>query len=210
MKKLAITIMTGMSLLVMAFLFPLASLADDIYTFRDESGTIHYTNVPPLNQNKFRRSFTKMRPKEKRAIPQKSGNKLTSDQNYAEVILSAAEQFSVDPHLVRAVIKAESGFNPGALSGKGAMGLMQLMPDTAREMGVSNPFDPEENIRGGVMYLSQLLNSLRGDVPLALAAYNAGPQRVTSCNGIPPFRETRNYIEKVLNYYQLFKNNDRL
>ncbi len=210
MKRLTLIILVGVSLLGMAFLTPLVSIADDIYTFRDESGTIHYTNVPPLNQNKFRRSFTKVRPKEKRAIPQKSGNKLTSDQNYTEVILSAAEQFSVDPHLIRAVIKAESGFNPEALSGKGAMGLMQLMPDTAWEMGVSNPFDPEENIRGGVMYLSRLLNSLRGDVPLALAAYNAGPQRVTSCNGIPPFRETRNYIERVLNYYQLFKNKDRL
>jgi soluble lytic murein transglycosylase-like protein len=194
----------------MAFLTPLASLATDIYSFRDESGTMHYTNVPPLNQSKFRRSFTKMRTKEKRAIPQRSGNTLAGGQDYTEVIFSACEQFAVDSQLVRAVIKAESNFNPEAVSRKGAMGLMQLMPDTAREMGVSNPFDPEENIRGGVMYLSQLLYNLRGDVPLALAAYNAGPQRVTSYNGIPPFRETRNYVEKVLSYYQLFNNDDQL
>jgi len=87
---------------------------------------------------------------------------------------------------------------------------MQLMPDTAREMGVSDPFDPVENIHGGVGYLSQLLNSLNGDVSLALAAYNAGPKRVMSYNGIPPFRETVNYIKRVLSYYQLFKGKDQI
>ena len=129
---------------------------------------------------------------------------------YDEAILSACEHFAVDPHLVRAVIKAESNFDHGARSPKGAIGLMQLMPNTAREMGVSDPLNPVENIFGGVGYLSQLLNSLNGDLPLALAAYNAGPQRVMNYNGIPPFRETRNYIERVLDYYEHFKGKDSL
>jgi len=210
MKRFSFTLLAGMSILGMAFLLPLSSLAANIYTFRDEGGRVHYTNVPGMGYSKYRLSVTKLRTKEKWTLPKKEWNVSSNDRDYAKVITSACERFSVDPHLVRAVIKAESNFDPKAVSHKGAIGLMQLMPDTAREMGVSDPFDPVENIHGGVGYLSQLLNSLNGDVSLALAAYNAGPKRVMSYNGIPPFRETRDYIERVLSYYQRFKGTDEL
>ena len=105
----------------------------------------------------------------------------------------------VSPHLVRAVIQQESGFNPRALSHKGAMGLMQLMPATATELGVSDPFNPSENIRAGVAYLKGLLVRFQDNIELALAAYNAGPRAVTKYGAIPPYRETRNYVSRITN-----------
>lgn len=106
----------------------------------------------------------------------------------------------LDPVLVQAVIQAESGYNPRALSVKGARGLMQLMPETAEELGVEDAWDPESNIRGGTAYLGRLLAQF-GTLELALAAYNAGPGAVTRHGGVPPFRETRNYIRRVIRYY---------
>ncbi len=108
---------------------------------------------------------------------------------------SRREQVAVD--LVRAVIHAESAFNPIAVSSKGAMGLMQLMPATARELGVKNPFDPDQNIRGGVAYLRRLLDRFNGSVELALAAYNAGMGNVEKYGDVPPFKETKNYVKKI-------------
>lgn len=116
---------------------------------------------------------------------------------YSKEISANSERFGVDASLVRAVIHAESGFNRFAVSPKGAQGLMQLMPSTARELGVSNSFDPRENIRGGVKYLAQLLERL-GDEALAVAAYNAGETPVRKYKGIPPYSETRAYVRRVL------------
>jgi soluble lytic murein transglycosylase-like protein len=116
---------------------------------------------------------------------------------YEESISEHARRQGVAVDLVRAVIQVESAFNPVALSNKGAMGLMQLMPATAQELGVQNPFDPDQNIRGGVTYLKQLLNRYDQKVELALAAYNAGIGNVEKYGAVPPFKETRNYVDKI-------------
>lgn len=125
---------------------------------------------------------------------------------YDPIIAKAANQYNVDPAMVKAIILAESGYNPNAVSKKGAMGLMQLMPVTARELGVKNGFNPEQNIQAGVKYFKQLMNRYRGNVKLALAAYNAGSRNVREYKGVPPFKATRYYIKKVLEYHQHYSN----
>jgi len=126
-------------------------------------------------------------------------------QAYKDSIDAAARRYRVDPALVRAVIHAESAFQPRARSRKGALGLMQLMPDTARDMGVVNVLAPDENIRGGVKYLAMLLAENRGNTELATAAYNAGPGAVKRYNGIPPFEETQTYVKRVKILHERYK-----
>lgn len=116
-------------------------------------------------------------------------------------IEEAAARHNVDPNLVRAVVKVESNFNPNAVSRKGAMGLMQLMPSTARQLNVKNPFDPEQNVDAGVRHLKQLLESYGGDIKLTLAAYNAGAGVVARSSGVPRFAETQNYVRRITNLY---------
>lgn len=115
-----------------------------------------------------------------------------------EALSAASYHNNLSPELVRSVVRAESGFNPNARSGKGAQGLMQLMPQTASQMGVKNPLDPVENLEGGTRYLSELLGRYNNDLPIALAAYNAGPERVQQYHGIPPYPETIAYVNKIL------------
>lgn len=117
-------------------------------------------------------------------------------------ITDHAERHQLDPRLVSAVIQVESAFQPAALSHKGAMGLMQLMPDTARQLAVEDPWDPAQNVGGGTAYLRHLLDKFGGQLELALAGYNAGPDAVQRYGGIPPFEETRSYVEKVLRIYR--------
>ncbi|HEY1658225.1 MAG TPA: lytic transglycosylase domain-containing protein [Candidatus Sulfotelmatobacter sp.] len=126
---------------------------------------------------------------------------VASSVDVETAIVEAAARHNVDPNLVRAVIKVESNFNPNAVSRKGAMGLMQLMPSTARQLNVKNPFDPEQNVDAGVRQLKQLLESYHGDVKLTLAAYNAGAGAVARNSGVPHYAETQNYVRRITNLY---------
>ncbi|MEW6096992.1 MAG: lytic transglycosylase domain-containing protein [bacterium] len=126
----------------------------------------------------------------------------TKNNPFSELINTYSKKYGVDPNLVTSIIKAESNFNPNAVSKAGASGLMQLMPDTARLLGVTNIFEPKENIEGGIKYFKTLLDEFEQNLPLALAAYNAGPEVVKKINDIPPIDETKNYVEKVLNFYK--------
>jgi soluble lytic murein transglycosylase-like protein len=128
-----------------------------------------------------------------------------AEHPYNPIIRKAANRYEIDPALVKAVIMAESSYNPRAISKMGAMGLMQLMPATAEALGVEDCFNPEHNIQGGVKYLRQLLDQFDDNLELALAAYNAGSRNVRQYQGIPPFRATQIYIEKVFGYYELYK-----
>ena len=127
------------------------------------------------------------------------------EQRFHPIILQAANHYQVDPALVKAIIMAESGYDPKAISKVGAKGLMQLMPATAEELGVKDSFNPKHNINAGVGYFKKLLNRFDGDVKLALAAYNAGTRKVRQYQGVPPFKATRYYIKKVFEYYQIYK-----
>lgn len=176
--------------LALVFIF-CANAEADIYKYITPSGEILYTDTP-VGERIIR---------EKKTYPRKGYVKRMASPELDSLITSKCEEHSLDPRLVRAVIQAESNFNVGAVSPKGAMGLMQLMPQTANLMGVNNPFDPAQNLDGGIRYLKVLLEKY-GDVELALAAYNAGPTNVEKYGfKVPPYRETRDYVRKILTSY---------
>ena len=129
----------------------------------------------------------------------------TSEYSFHPIILQVASKHQVDPALVKAIIKAESGYNPQAISRKGAKGLMQLMPNTAKSLGVEDVFNPEENINAGVKYFKVLLDRFNGDIAFALAAYNAGSRRVKKYQGVPPIPATQYYVKIVFKYYEHYK-----
>lgn len=163
----------------------------EIYQFIDEGGVVHFSNVP--TDPRFRQ-IRKPAP----VIPLRP-------EEIHDTILSASRQYRVDPALVKAVIKVESDFDPRAVSVAGAMGLMQLMPATASTLQVQNPFNPTENISGGVKLLSYLLDRFDGDLTLALAAYHAGEKRVDLYHSVPPIEKTHRYIQKVLSAYKTYR-----
>jgi len=176
-------------------LFPTPSCAD-IYRYEDEEGVVHFTDAPTDKKFKiFMRDLRKDRQLRTR-FRIASGN----PQEFEHLIASASAKYGVSASLIRAVIQAESGYNPQAVSRAGAGGLMQLMPGTAKHLKVADRFDPHQNVDGGVRYLKFLLDTFKGDVSLALAAYNAGLSKVAKYGGIPPYEETRTYVSRVLSY----------
>ena len=179
--------------LILSFVMSSSSLAD-VYRYVDENGVIHLTNVP-------------MGPRFKVLFKERADNfkAMPNFATYDELIAWAAGKYGVDFALVKAVIKAESNFNYKAVSRKGARGLMQLMPQTALALGVSDSFHPGANIDGGIRYLSYLIGLYNGDLLLALAAYNAGERAVAKHRGIPPYTETRTYVRRVLDHYTRYK-----
>lgn len=187
------------SLFILAFFFASAGsiVYADIYRYTDAEGVIHITNVPTENGVPY---VLVMR--EKRVVIKLPGE--ISD--YDAIINQTSQKYNVDSTLVKAVIKAESNFNHKAVSPVGARGLMQLMPATAASLQVADSFHPESNIDGGVRYLRYLSNLFNGNLPLVLAAYNAGENTVIRYNNsIPPYRETRNYVKKVLHYLEQYR-----
>jgi hypothetical protein len=170
-----------------------------VYKVAKANGITEYTNVRPAGGAAYRVLFTYMATCFACNVHSTVnwGNTPLNVDAFRDEIVSAANQYGVDAALLRAVIHAESAFNPNAVSIKGAQGLMQLMPDTATDLGVNNPFDAGQNIRGGAQYLSQLLKQFNGDERLAAAAYDAGAQNVQKYNGVPPFDETQVYVERV-------------
>jgi len=139
------------------------------------------------------------------ALKKTSPLHVEKENRFHPYIFQAASRYQIEPSLIMAVIMAESGYNPKAVSAKGAKGLMQLMPKTAKSLGVEDIFNPEENVNGGAKYLKQLIKRYNGDIELALAAYNAGSSNVRRYKGIPPFKATQFYIKKVIKYHQHYK-----
>jgi hypothetical protein len=188
---------------ILSLFLSISESTADIYKYEDEEGVLHFTDAPTDRRFKiFMRDLKKDR-------QLRTNFRLTgcvgNPAEFEPIINSCALEYGVDKSLVKAVIHAESGYDPNAISSKGASGLMQLMPKTAKSLNVANSFDPKDNIRGGVKYLKFLLDTFKGDVPLALAAYNAGLSRVAQYGGIPPFMETRNYVDKVMQYRKSYQ-----
>jgi soluble lytic murein transglycosylase-like protein len=172
-----------------------AAAQAQIYSFIDEHGVTHFTNLPPRD--------ARYKPIPRRIHNGFSFGHIPNYWGYDGLIGLTAREHRVQPALVKAVIAAESGFDAAAVSRKGAQGLMQLMPATAEQLGVENPFQPSENVRGGTRYLRSMLDRY-GDLSRAIAAYNAGPSAVDRYGGIPPYRETRDYVNRVLTYYRAY------
>ena len=183
------------------------SAAAGMYRCVDDNGTIRYTDMMeheycmPMSFKKNDTSFTRggRSSNTSRLMRQRSAQ-------YEKLISYYGVRYNIDPHLIRAVIRTESGFNPRAVSKKGAQGLMQLMPATARELRVADPFNPRDNIDGGTRYLRTLLDTFKQDVRLALAAYNCGPTVVKRERSVPQIPETVNYVKRVLKFYREYKN----
>jgi soluble lytic murein transglycosylase-like protein len=191
-------------LLALIVFYQLAWTASgEIYSYVDQNGVIHLANRPkgkiiPLKRNSSG-GYQAHNP-----IPSRRYISSYDKNRYDQYISSASRQYNVGFELIKAVIHAESAFNPRAVSHKGARGLMQLMPGTASYLGVKNSFDPQENIFGGTRYLREMLDRYDHDLRLSLAAYNAGPEAVDRTRGVPPYEETHNYIRQVSGLMRIY------
>jgi len=186
-----------MRIFVLLFIFAfflVEWVAADIYVHRDSRGIMTFTNAP--SHSGYRVIIRD---------PNRQSRVAGKPQSFEQIVRSASNRYGVDPNLVWAVMKVESNFNPEAVSKKGARGLMQLMPATARQHRVDNIHDPSQNIQAGVRHLRLLLNRFQGNLRLGLAAYNAGTRAVERYSNIPPFSETRKYVRRVLKYYDFYR-----
>jgi soluble lytic murein transglycosylase len=177
--------------LLVPFLAGITPADADIYRYVDANGRVHFTDTPTHGRWDMYR---------------KEGSAIGSQHHsYLSIIRRCASSYRLEEALVKAVIKVESDYQPHIVSKKGAQGLMQLIPETAKSLKVNNPFDPSENIRGGSEYLRRMLDLFNNDLELALAAYNSGPSTVQRYGGIPPYDETRNYVKKVKHYLDHYR-----
>jgi len=170
----------------------------EIYSYVDKDGVMHFSNAPTSSRYKYIGPELSLR-----ASVYFPKNKLAGVD---DIIREASQYHGISYELIKAVVHAESNFNPDAISKSGAIGLMQIMPTNFKSLGISDPFDPRDNVMAGTRYLKQLMKKFNNNLPLSLAAYNAGPGAVEKHNDIPPYPETENYVEKVLKYYSLYKN----
>lgn len=182
--------------------FFMAFAADaDVYALKNDQGIIHFTNSPNPSNKRYQRVLHL--PKREAKTNEPAGIVVQQSNAYRDDIARVAETYRVEEALIKAVIQAESSFRPAAVSHKGAMGLMQLMPATAKRYGVADPYDPAQNIHGGTRYLRDLLDLFDNNPELAVAAYNAGENAVIRHgHKIPPYRETQDYVPKVMAIYE--------
>ncbi|MHB8121325.1 MAG: transglycosylase SLT domain-containing protein [Desulfuromonadaceae bacterium] len=174
----------------------------DIYRYVDEEGIVHFTDAPTDKRFKV---FLRDLKKDKQLRTKLKYAASVNPAEFEQLIRTCSDKYGVSSSLIKAVIHAESGYNPNAVSSKGASGLMQLMPATAKSLKVADRFNPKDNVEGGVKYLRFLLDTFNGDVSLAVAAYNAGLSRVAKYGGIPPYNETRTYVNRVLSYMKSYQ-----
>lgn len=173
-------------------------LFGEIYSYVDKNGVLHFSNVPTSRQ--YRYIGPELSSRQHISFPRGTAD------DYDHIIAQASRLYNIRFELIKAIIRVESNFDPNAVSPKGALGLMQLMPSNVSLLNVRNPFDPHENVMAGTRFFSQLLERYNSDLSLSLAAYNAGPGAVDRHRTIPPYPETRDYVDKVLKYYAFFRN----
>ena len=191
-KFIGVTIFYIITLLFSAGL----TVHGDIYRYIDENGVMHFTNTPTSSTQNFK-LFLREKPKI---------NPRYSTEKYDDIIANASQQYDVSFPLLKAIIKAESDFDPRAVSKKGAKGLMQIMPENFKPLGIKDPFDPSQNIHAGARYFKQMYDRFKGKLSLSLAAYNAGPKAVERYKTVPPYEETEEYVSRVLKFYYNYKN----
>ena len=183
-----------MTIFVVLTVFVTSSVSADIYVYKDGSGVLHFTNTPTSLK------YASFMPE---SVRPRAG---VNEAGYDDVIAEAARRNGISFHLLKAMIRVESYFNPYAVSKKGALGLMQIMPGNLRLLNIDDPFDPWDNVMGGAGYFKTMLERFNGRLDLALAAYNAGPSVVERYNTVPPYPETLDYVQKVLRFTNYYKN----
>ncbi|MDH3347050.1 MAG: lytic transglycosylase domain-containing protein [Desulfobulbaceae bacterium] len=196
------------ALLLLIFSIPTGVLSE-IYSYVDEHGHRHYTNAPVDTRYKLTNTEGNGGRKVKN-FSSWNKDRIVEISIYDKIIESAAKRYRVDVALLKAIIQVESSFDRYAVSNQGARGLMQLMPQTAKELQVTDSFDPRQNIFGGSRYIKELLNKYNGNLSLSLAAYNAGPSRVAKNGTVPAFTETKKYVRRVLDYYLYYQHDNSM